>query len=71
MSDLVRGARSSAACIAARLVAIKAPLTAEQYARLVRVVAEKENWDRLPMTAAAREAVQRGCRKRDAVQAAD
>lgn len=71
MHDLVRGPRSVAAAIAARLARVGAPLDAAQYRRLVEVVAKKEDWECTPMSAAARRRVQDGCRRRDTVQAAN
>lgn len=71
MSDIARGPRPIAAGIAARLALVGAPLSAAQYARLVRVVATKEQWDVTPMTAAARKRVRDGIEQRHAVQAAD
>lgn len=71
MSDLIRGPRPTAACIAARLARVGAPLTDEQYRRLVRVVAEKESFDVVPMATAERDRRRRGRRERDTVQAAD
>jgi hypothetical protein len=70
MSDLTRGPRPVAAAIQARLERIGAGLTPEQYARMVGVVAEKQEWELKPMSAAGREKVRRGRDKRT-IHAAD
>lgn len=64
MSDLTRGPRPVAAAIQARLERIGAGLTPEQYARMVGVVAEKQEWELRPMSAAGREKVRDACMER-------
>lgn len=68
MTDLVRGTRPVAACIARRLARIGAPLTPEQYERMVAICATKQDytpmWQRSedPHARRERERARRKCR---------